>query len=297
VAEDFPELINIIRQLVKPSRDQNSRRERREKWWHFAEKCPALYHAIGRGPAFARHPPEWSEDSARPSKIIAFAQTSKTKYPHLLNTEFIFDQKVVVIASSELMHFAVLSSSLHYAWVHVHGSRMKTDAVYTPSDVYETFPFPAVNENAALTRLGQELHEFRQSVLNRLSCGLTQLYRLVHSADSGGVDVERIRAIHRDIDQEVASAYGWSDVRLDHGFHTAGYVVDADKLRYTVSEPARFELMRRLSALNRQRHQQEQDAARSLEAAQAELTTPRKRAARPAAKKAATAAAQPQLFE
>lgn len=297
VAADFPDLLEIVRRLVKPTRDQNSRKERREKWWHFAEKCPALYHAIGRGQAFARHPEGWSADDSPDELVIAFAQTSKTKYPHLIHNKSVFDQKVVVIASSELAHFAILASSLHYAWVHVNGSRMKTDAVYTPSDVYETFPFPAVAESAALTRLGQELHEIRQSLLNKRSCGLTQLYRLVHSPDSGDADVERIRAIHRSIDHEVASAYGWSDVVLDHGFHAAGYVVDADKLRYTMSEPARFELMRRLSALNRQRYQEEQDAARSLEAAQAERAAPRKRTGRPAAKKAAAATVQPQLFE
>jgi len=299
-AADFPEILDIVRRLVKPERDKlsgNSTAEgRKKKWWLFGRDGKALYHAIGRGRAFARHPVGWSSEDLPDELVIAFAQTSKTKYPHLIRNDFVFDQKVVVIASSELAHFAILASSLHYAWVHVNGSRMKTDAVYTPSDVYETFPFPSATESAALTRLGQELHEFRQSVLNRLSCGLTQLYKLVHSPDSGDVDVERIRAIHRNIDHEVASAYGWSDVILDHGFHVAGYVVDADKRRYTMSEPARFELMRRLSALNRQRYQEEQNAARSLEAAQTERAAPRKRAGRAAAKKVAPTA-QSQLFD
>jgi hypothetical protein len=283
--------------LVKPDRDKNTRRERREKWWHFAEKCPALYHAIGRGMSFARHPVGWTADDVAPSHVIAFAQTSKTKYPHLIRNDLVFDQKVVVIASSDFAHFAVLSSSIHYAWVHVNGSRMKTDAVYTPSDVYETFPFPEVVDSSALQALGQELHQFRQSVLQRHGFGLTQLYKLVHSPDGGDVDVARIRRIHRDIDLEVVGAYGWSDISLDHGFHEAGYVIDPDKLRYTVAEPARFEFMRRLSALNRQRFQEEQDAAQSLEAAQAELTAPRKRAGRPTARKTATPSAQAPLFE
>jgi hypothetical protein len=174
---------------------------------------------------------------------------------------------------------------------------MKTDAVYTPSDVYETFPFPEVVDSSALQALGQELHQFRQSVLQRHGFGLTQLYKLVHSPDCGDVDVARIRRIHRDIDLEVVGAYGWSDISLGHGFHEAGYVIDPDKLRYTVAEPARFEFMRRLSALNRQRFQEEQDAAQSLEAAQAELTAPVKRVGRSAAKKAAAPSAQTHLFE
>lgn len=297
VAEDFPEVLNIVRRLVKPDRDKNTRRERREKWWHFAEKCPALYHAIGRGMAFARHPAGWTANEVAPSYVIAFAQTSKTKYPHIIRTNLVFDQKVVVIASSDFAHFAVLSSSIHYAWVHVNGSRMKTDAVYTPSDVYETFPFPEVIDSSALRSLGRELHEFRQSVLERHSFGLTQLYKLVHSPDSSDAGIERVRQIHRAIDLEVVSAYGWSDITLDHGFHDAGYVIDPDKLRYTVAETVRFELMRRLSSLNRQRFEEEQAASRSLEAAQAELATPRKRAGRPAVKNTAAPSAQTPLFE
>ncbi|MDO3523974.1 Eco57I restriction-modification methylase domain-containing protein [Ralstonia pseudosolanacearum] len=304
VASDFPDLLTIVEREVKPERqrvDKNGqyvlRKPMPQRWWHYSEKRPALYHAIGRGRVFARHPEGWSDGSAPMSQVTVFAQTSKTKYPHLVDNEAVFDQKVVVIASSDLTHFAVLSSSFHYAWVHVHGSRMKTDAVYTPSDVYETFPFPAVIENSALKSLGRELHEFRQSVLEKRVCGLTRLYKLVHSPSCTDADVETIRRIHREIDHEVACAYGWSDVLLDHGFHVAGYIVDADKLRYTVSEAARVELMHRLSTQNRKRYREELEAAPSVDAVQAERSTPLKRAGRPAAKKAAAPSVQPQLFE
>ena len=57
--------------IVKPERDKNPRKERREKWWHFAEKCPALYHAIGRGHAFARHPDDWDNTLRLPERVLA----------------------------------------------------------------------------------------------------------------------------------------------------------------------------------------------------------------------------------
>ncbi|MFY8044218.1 MAG: type IIL restriction-modification enzyme MmeI, partial [Rhodoferax sp.] len=143
VAADFPDLLRIIETEVKPERQRVDkdgnyvlRKPMPQRWWHYSEKRPALYHTIGRGRVFARHPDGWMDGEQLMPQVTVFAQTSKTKYPHLVKNESIFDQKVVVIASTDTTHFAVLSSSLHYAWVHVHGSRMKTDAVYTPSDVY-----------------------------------------------------------------------------------------------------------------------------------------------------------------
>jgi hypothetical protein len=304
VAADFPILLSIVEARVKPERQRvDSRGEYicrnplPQRWWHHADKRPALYHTIGRGGLFSKHPEGWREDAPPLSHVIAFAQTSKTKYPHLLVNNIAYDQKVVVIASSDRSHFAVLSSSVHYAWVHLYGSRMKTDAVYAPSDVYETFPFPTNSMSESLYSLGEELHEFRQSVLSGRGFGLTQLYKLVHAPGHDDVDIQRIREIHCNIDIEVVSAYGWSDIRLDHGFHEAGYVIDPDKVRYTVSESARMELMRRLAALNRQRFRDEQEAAKSLQAALEERSAPSKRPGRSAAKKSATPSAQTPLFD
>jgi hypothetical protein len=57
------------------------------------------------------------------------------------------------------------------------------------------------------------------------------------------------------MDQAVAAAYGWNDLDLGHGFHDTKQGV-----RYTVSEPARRELLDRLLALNHQRYAQKVQA-------------------------------------
>ena len=46
-AELYPDLIDIVRRLVKPRRDQNRDRQRREIWWRFTRTAPELYEAIG----------------------------------------------------------------------------------------------------------------------------------------------------------------------------------------------------------------------------------------------------------
>ena len=57
-----------------------------------------------------------------------------------------------------------------------------------------------------------------------------------------------MREIHVELDQAVMDAYGWSDVPLDHGFHTYRQMQ-----RWTVSPAARVEILDRLLAENHRR--------------------------------------------
>ena len=47
---------------------------------------------------------------------------------------------------------------------------------------------------------------------------------------------------------------------LGHGFHEVPYLPSNDNLRYTISEPARLEILSRLSSLNRLRWEEEEKA-------------------------------------
>ena len=68
-------------------------------------------------------------------------------------------------------------------------------------------------------------------------------------------DIVRLRALHVEMDQAVAAAYGWSDLNLGHGFHETKQGV-----RYTLSDSARRAVLDRLLSLNHQRHEQEVEA-------------------------------------
>ena len=59
------------------------------------------------------------------------------------------------------------------------------------------------------------------------------------------------------MDDAVLAAYDWADLDLSHGFHKVGYLPESDRLRFTISESARLEVLRRLTALNRQRYDKE----------------------------------------
>ena len=85
----------------------------------------------------------------------------------------------------------------------------------------------------------------------RRDLGLTKLYNLVNDpqiTDASDPDVARMRAIHVELDEAVMDAYGWSDIPLDHGFHTYRQME-----RWTVSPAARVEILDRLLEENHRR--------------------------------------------
>ena len=66
------------------------------------------------------------------------------------------------------------------------------------------------------------------------------------------LQMQRLRCLHVEMDQAVAAAYGWSDLDLAHGFHET-----KQGLRFTISEPARRDVLARLLKLNHERHAEE----------------------------------------
>ena len=77
-------------------------------------------------------------------------------------------------------------------------------------------------------------------------------YHRFHDQGEQSADIARLRALHEEMDQAVAAAYGWSDLDLGHYFHPT-----KQGERYTLSEPARRTVLDRLLALNHQRHAEE----------------------------------------
>ena len=82
--------------------------------------------------------------------------------------------------------------------------------------------------------------------------GLTATYNRFHDPAETAQDIAHLRRLHVEMDHAVAAAYGWQDLPLGHGFHET-----AQGLRYTISEPARREVLTRLLQLNHQRYAEE----------------------------------------
>ena len=66
-----------------------------------------------------------------------------------------------------------------------------------------------------------------------------------------------LRDLHRKIDNSVLQLYSWDDLDPGHGFHEVSPLPENDRVRFTLSETARKEILRRLDELNRKRYEEE----------------------------------------
>ncbi|WP_235733206.1 DNA methyltransferase [Mycolicibacterium neoaurum] len=225
-----------VRSMVKPERDKNTRKARRDNWWLFAENAVGMRKEI-----------------ADLDEVLVIAQVSKTLMPVRVPVNQVFSMMLVVFATNSYSLQSVLSSSAHQSWAIKYGSAMRNDPRYTPSDVFETFPLTM--ETDRLEQIGRTLDEVRRGFMLRRGLGLTKLYNLVNGpqvTDSSDPDIARMRAIHVELDEAVMDAYGWSDIPLEHGFHTYRQMT-----RWTVSPAARVEILDRLLEENHRRAAEE----------------------------------------
>lgn len=256
-----------IEEWVKPERQRLNehgefvlRKPLPERWWQFGEKRPGLYHAIGRGHHFERHPDGWLPSRSWPLKVLAITRVSKTLAFSLVDSNIVFSDATVVFSLGRGRDFVLLQSNVHAVFAWQHASRLKSDLRYSQTDALEPLAFPTGFHDAPdgpLDDLSDRLHQGRIEVMRADRIGLTKLYNRFHTDTERDPRIEGLRALQREIDTAVARAYGWCDLDLDHGFHEVPYLPENDRVRFTISEPARIEVLRRLSELNRQRYEEE----------------------------------------
>lgn len=233
-AKQYPLLYAKVLREVKPERDGNNRKARKERWWQYGERAAGLYRAI------------YGLET-----VIAIARVSSTVAPTFVASRQVFHDKVVVFASNDSALLALLSSSLHYWWVTRRTTRHggAGDITYAHKLCFETFPCPDLTSE--MRTLGDHLDTFRRELMLAKRVGLTAIYNLVHSSTCTDVEIVELRAIHRAIDEAATRAYGWADLLgagLGHGFHGT---------RYTIAPTVRQEILDRLLELNHARHEAE----------------------------------------
>ncbi len=209
VRRRFPEVYQWVYEHVKPERDQNNRKSRRENWWLFGETNPKL-----------------RDQLSGLSRYIATVETSKHRFFVFLDASILPDNKLVNIALDDAYFLGVLSSRIHVTWALSAGSHLGVgnDPVYVKTACLEKFPFPAATDaqKSRISALAEELdsHRKRQqalhprltftdmyNVLAKLRTGepLTAKEKLIH--EQGLVSI--LAQLHADLDAAVAGAYGW----------------------------------------------------------------------------------------
>src|SRR5207247_282141 len=95
----YPAALEIVRQRVKPVRDQNRRKIRRERWWLFSEPVPAMREAFTGLSRFVA--------SNAQGKRLLFCWCDPAVCPSNLTKVFAFEQDD---------DFGVLNSAIHERW-------------------------------------------------------------------------------------------------------------------------------------------------------------------------------------
>ena len=211
-AEKWPDLMEIVREKVKPERDKNKRANYRDNWWLFGECRPGLFAAIA--------PLERCLVTARVSKHLMFCQQPIDR---------VFSEQLYAFPLEANTPFAVLQSRIHEFWARLLSSSMKTDLRYAASDCFETFPFPQEDPRTVIPELeaiGEKLYATRAQYMVDTDQGLTKTYNALKDPNCTEPRILELRELHEEMDAAVLRAYprlpgvgsaapdvvGWSDI-------------------------------------------------------------------------------------
>jgi hypothetical protein len=240
VASDFPDLLQIVYERVKPSRDEDNRAARRERWWRFGDRQTGLYSAI-----------------QGLERVLAISRVTPNLAMTFLPTGSIYADSTVIVAMSAFSEFALLQSRIHEIWARFFSSSMKDDLRYAPSDCFRTFPFPeGFERQTALEIAGESYYEYRSQLMIDRKEGLTKIYNHFHQRSENAPSIIRLRELHFEMDVAVLRAYGWDDVAgraLPEFIEQDADEGKAPKTRLDWPADLKDEVLARLLALNSER--------------------------------------------
>jgi len=252
----WPTLLRILEERVRPDRVNQKRAHLRERWWQFAETRPALRKAIAGKTRVMMHP--------FTSTFLAFV---------FLPSDVLIAGPHQVFSLSSDSGFAILQSRVHEAWARFFASSLKDDLRYTPSDCFETFPFPQGWEMLPVVEaVGKAYYEFRAGLMVRNNEGLTTTYNRFHDPDECDPVILKLRELHEAMDRAVLDAYGWTAIQPKSEFiHEFEDEIDDDeedengrqrkkKYRYRWPDEVRDDVLALLLELNRERALEEGQA-------------------------------------
>lgn len=219
-AEEYPEVLAILREKVLPVREKVRRKRHREQWWQFGDPRPELTRIL--------------EENAFPQVILQTRHSKHfapafvaTGHPH----NAIFSESAVIFPSDSPLMLAVINSAVHEIWARRMSSSLGRELRYTPTQAFYTFPFPfptaalrradacPAEENARrLFALGETLDALRAEIQTATGLGISRIYDRFHDPADVSSLVLRLRDVHREINAAVVAAYGWGGLSLDYDF-------------------------------------------------------------------------------
>jgi hypothetical protein len=255
-AREYPDLMEIVEEKVKPARLKQNREIRARYWWRFGETTPALFRAI-----------------APLEKVLVCSRVNPNCSFTFLPRNLVYAESLVIFALSEYSAFSILQSYAHELWARFFSSTAMDLLRYSCLDCFETFPFPENWEtNPTLETVGQEYYEYRAELMIRNNQGLTDTYNRFHDPEERNPDILKLRTLHTAMDKAVLEAYGWGDISTDCTFLLDYEDADEEETnkrkkpwRYRWTEEVHDEVLARLLELNKERAKMEEIGGKKAE--------------------------------
>ncbi|SDB57828.1 Eco57I restriction-modification methylase domain-containing protein [Bauldia litoralis] len=255
----FEGAMRVVEERVKPERMKytgSTARDKylREKWWLF------------RG-----YRAEFAEFCGQNDRYLALSVVSKYVSFRFVESYYIATAATTCILTSDDAIFAQLQSTLHDVWARYHGSSLGGTLRYIAGRCFRTFPL--LEPSVRLRKIGNEYNNWRENALAQNSLGMTEIYNGMHDLEDRSPIAIQMRELQVTLDRVLISEQGWDDVELCHDFHEVPYLPKNDRIRFTISEEARAEVLWRLSELNRLRHFEEVGAGSAPMTSQASVSS------------------------
>jgi type I restriction-modification system DNA methylase subunit len=285
--EDYPDCFEIIERLVKPEREllrnNTDGIKRKKNWWLYGRNPISLYRTIQPLERFFII-------STGGTKYVTFAGfKDKIVFANTVAIIALTQYREWALINSS-MHD-------NWAWKYCStkgGATLRYTPVdgFQTFPFPQTL---AVGIEQILEQNGKNYHDFRENIMIRMQLGLTKTYNQFHNNQLSVIsdkltenEIEKkygketlnlwnhlsrtantcsfneavegifeLRSLHKEMDETVFKAYGWTDIDLAHDFYEMDYLPENDRIRYTISPAARREILKRLLQLNYEIHDKE----------------------------------------
>ena len=157
----WPEVMAIVEAKVKPERmtkDPKKYPRMVNEWWKYWNPRLELLRAV-----------------VGLERVLAIARISNAFAFTFLPHGMVWNEKIVVFPLGGFAAFCALQARIHEVWGRFFNSSLKDDMQYTPSDCFETFPFPDNwQTHPTLEAAGKTYYDFRAALMVRNDQGLTK---------------------------------------------------------------------------------------------------------------------------
>jgi hypothetical protein len=238
-ARQYGPAFRRLEELVKPYRESLTGQIHQDCFWKFWDLRPGLMRYFDAN-----------------GHALAIARVTKHLCVSRVTTHAVYNDEVKVLFFDGYRELAVLQSTIHDLWARWRAGTLGAATLrYSTSATLETWPMPPMTDD--LEQIGNRYSVLRDEIRREESVGLTDLYNRFHDPTITSTRTDVLRELHCEMDRAVLRAYGWADIDLGLDFREVGYLPANDRVRLTVSEPARTELLKRLTDLNLERSAQE----------------------------------------